>query len=256
MKVNWGKRITDLSDLSRISEEGFDYLQLSDTLSAEIEERAILQQRRELAEGELPFLCCELPLPREVQITQKGFNLYVWTEHLKRRIELLTDYGCRYLIQNNGKARLLPLEGASQEQKEQMLQFLFILCEMAEPYGITILLEPLNQRRTNFLNTLSEVAEFALLLGKNNLSASVSLREFGEGEFTWEMWKEHFSLIKHVQLENPLFIESPRRTPRPGDGYDYRILLKVLEEIDYNGSIALPEEGDKDSLVYCKSLLR
>ncbi len=52
-----------------------------------------------------------------------------------------------------------------------------MLCEAAGPLGITVLVEPLGPRRTNFLNSMKDIAEFLPRVGKDNLSSMVSLRE-------------------------------------------------------------------------------
>ena len=89
----------------------------------------------------------------------------------------MADLGCRKLAWSDGRARVLPVEGEVAGLKEQALQFLFMLCEAAERFGITVLVEPLGPRRTNFLNSMKEVGEFLPRVGKDNLSSMISLRE-------------------------------------------------------------------------------
>jgi hypothetical protein len=91
-----------------------------------------------------------VPLPAEVRVTQRGFNLYVWMEHMKKALQRLAGLGCRQLVWSNGRARILPDEGELPILKEQALQFLFLLCELAGNFDMTVLVEPLRPRRTNF----------------------------------------------------------------------------------------------------------
>jgi hypothetical protein len=62
------------------------------------------------------------------------------------------------------------------------------------------------------------------------------------------------TLIGHVQLENPRYVEGPRTCPRPNDGSDYGPFLQALKGIGYSGGICLPEDSDAASLAYCRGL--
>ena len=254
MKIEWAKRISDIAFLEDAETSGFEHLHAVSDLSADSREEMLLLQKERFLKGGIPFSVCDLPLPREVQFTQKGFNLYVWAEFLKKRLSVLTGLGCKIITLSNGRARLLPVEGSTQGLKEQMLQFLFILCEIAEPLGIMILVEPLSPRRTNFLNSLSEVEEFINLVDRGNIYSLVSLRELQDTNFPLSGLEEYAPSIKHIQLENPLIQEARRRAPRPDDGYDYRPLFEVLKRINYSGLISLPEDSDAESLLFCRGL--
>lgn len=90
-----------------------------------------------------------MPLPADVRVTQKGFNIYVWMEHLKAAVHRMAELGCRKLVWSDGRARVLPVEGATAGFKEQVLQFLYMLCGVAANFDMTVLIEPLGPRRTN-----------------------------------------------------------------------------------------------------------
>ena len=97
-------------------------------------------------------------------MTENGFNLYVWTEYLKKAVHRLSELGCQKLVWNNGRARVLPMEGDTSEMKGQILQFIHMLCDLSGNYDITILIEPLGTRRTNYLNSMEEIKDFLPLI--------------------------------------------------------------------------------------------
>ena len=195
-----------------------------------------------------------VPLPAEARVTQPGFNLYLWTEHLKRSLARLAGLGCRTLVWSDGRARVLPPEGEVAALKEQVLQFLFLLCEVAGSFGITVLVEPLGPRRTNFLNTLEETGAFLQRVGKPNLSSMLSLREMEAVGLEPADLPRHRALIAHVQLDNPRLTGGPRRSPRPDDGVDYRAFLRALRHAGFTGTVSLPEDADAAGLEYCRGL--
>ena len=256
MGVQWGRMVTDLAQADRAAADGFDFVHAAAPLVPGLVDGEVLRQKERLRAGGLPFAVCGVPLPAGVQVTQQGFNLYVWTEHVKRALHRMADLGCRKIAWSDGRARVLPVEGEVAGLKEQVLQFLYVLCEAAEPLGITVLIEPLGPRRTNFLNSMIEIVEFLPRVGKDNLSCAVSLRELEPIGLSLPRLPEYRDVIEHVQMEHPDPAGGERRCPRPDDGHDYRPFLKALKAIGYAGTISLPGDADAAGLEYCRRLWR
>jgi hypothetical protein len=157
MGVQWGRMVTDLSQADRAAADGFDFAQAAPDLVPGLDGSEVTRQKERLRGGGLPFAVCVVPLPADVRVTQRGFNLYVWTEHVKHALRRMADLGCQKIVWSDGRARVLPVEGEVAGLKEQVLQFLFMLCEAAGSLGISVLVEPLGPRRTNFLNSMKEI---------------------------------------------------------------------------------------------------
>jgi sugar phosphate isomerase/epimerase len=254
MGVQWGRTVTDLSQADRAAADGFEFVQAAPDLVPGLDDDEMMRRKERLREGGLPFSVCDVPLPPEVRVTERGFNLYVWTEHVKHALHRMADLGCRKIVWSNGRARLLPVEGEVAGLKEQALQFLYMLSEAATTFGMTVLIEPLGPRRTNFLNSMIEVGELLPQVGKDNLSSAVSLRELEPIGLTLPRLNDFRHLVGHVQMENPDSVDGKRRCPHPGDGYDYRPFLKALKVIGYAGTISLPGDADAAGLEFCRRL--
>ena len=255
MGVKWGRAVSTLDAVISVSEDGFDVAELAVELLMGPSDDAFRERARELEATGLGFDVFNTLLPGRVQVTEQGFNIYVWSEYLKRALERVAALGGRKIVWSSGRARLLPIEGEVAAAKRQALQFLFMVSELAESHDIQILVEPLDPRRTNFLNTVAEVAEFLDLAGASNLSAAISLRDLeaiGLGHTEFSRYRD---LISHVYLENPSVAAGPRAAPGSGDGYDYSSFFTDLKEIGYSGTITLPESADASNLSFCRDLL-
>jgi len=101
---------------------------------------------------------------------------------------------------------------------------------------------------------MEEVGDFLSLVGRDNLSSLISLRELSTIGLDPQDLLKHRSLISHVQMENPTEEGGLRHPPLPDDGIDYRIYLRGLRNAGYEGVIALPEAAGKTSLDFCRSL--
>jgi len=253
--VKWGKTVSDLEAVNFAAQEGFDSAELNVGLIAALDENQFQHQRERLLQSGLTFEVFAAPLPAGARVTEKGFNIYVWSEYLKRALDRVAALGGRKVAWSDGRSRILPLEGEVEAAKRQALQFLFMLSEIAETNAIEVLLEPLDPRRTNFLTSMHEVKEFLDLVGRPNLSSLISLRDLEAIGFDEMAFGRHAQMISHVYLENPSAPAGGRLEPRADDGYDYRSFLAQLSNIEYSGTMTLPEGADADSLRYCRGLL-
>jgi sugar phosphate isomerase/epimerase len=245
--------ISELSQVEQAASEGFDFVQPMRDLVMKLGSEEVERQKARIRGG-IVFRVCAMPLPADVRVTQRGFNIYVWTEHLRNALQRLAELGCETLVWSDGRARVLPIEGAIAGSKDQVLQFLYMLCTVAADFGMKALIEPLGPRRTNFLNNLPETAEFLAQVRTENISALISHRELGPIGLSASELTDFVELIGHVQLDNPRAYDGPRVCPRPDDGCDYRPFLEALRSAGYAGDICLPEDADAGGLSYCRGL--
>lgn len=255
MNIRWSKTINDSAGVVKAASEGFSCVELTvDHIMTINDEQFVLEKNLFQQYDIVPEVCASI-LPPDVLVTEKGFNLYAWTEYLKNAVHRLSELGCSKMVWNNGRARVLPVEGDKSEMKAQLRQFLHMLCEISGNYDMIILIEPLGPRKTNFLNSMDEVSRFIPLIPEDNLASVISLRELAEIGLKPEKFPEYSHLIKHVYMENPDHAFGKRIPPRPDDEYDYRSFLSALGEIHYEGVINLPEDADTETLKYCQSLI-
>lgn len=254
MGITWGKVITSFSEIGPSRDAGFDFVQPVANLAANLDEERASRLGPEIREHGLPLVVSAVPLPSEVVVGQQGFNTYVWIENLKRMIKRLSDLGCTKLVWNDGASRRVPVEGAISRAKEQILQFLNLLGAAAQEVGMTILVEPLGPRRSNFFTSLRETVAFLDQVRRENLACALSLRETPEIGFEPNPSSPEARRIRHVLLDNPSVYEGYSASPLPGDGQDYGPFIRFLHGIDYSGTVVLAHSADKESLEYCKQL--
>jgi sugar phosphate isomerase/epimerase len=254
MSILWGKQVAELSGAAEARAQGFDFVQPVGSLVADMSDQEFRSEKARIASRGITLAAFTVPLPSEARVTERGFNLYAWTEHLKRAVPRMAELGCRKLLWNDGRARVLPVEGNVAGLQEQVAQFLFLLCDVAANVNITVLVEPLDPRRTNFLNSMDEIQKFLPRVGRENLASMISLRELDSIHLPVSKLGEFRHLIRYVQMENPMVRDGARVCPRRSDGVDYRPFLHALKDIGYGAEIGLPPDADAEALVYCRAL--
>ena len=254
MGVQWGRMVADLEEVEQALSAGFDFVQPVNDFPVELSDKQLQSQKERIQAGGAPFKVCAVPLPADARVTQKGFNIYVWVEHLKNAAQRMAQLGCRKLLWSDGRARVLPVEGAIGEPKEQVRQFLYMLCAVAADFDMDVLVEPLGPRRTNFLNTMKQTADFLAGITAENLCSLISLRELDQIEVSLSDIGVYRQLIEHVQMDNPRSYGGPRICPRREDEYDYSKFIRALKDAGYSADISLPNDADARSLEYCRGL--
>jgi len=254
MAIFWGKMVDGIEAAGQAASEDFSFLHPTGDYATDLGSERHDEARKSIASLGLPLRVCSVPLSREVRVTQRGFNLYVWMEHLKHAIARLADLGCTKLTWSDGRARLMPIEGESDGPKGQVLQFLSMLCTAASAFDITVCVEPLGPRRTNFLNSMQELDEFLSRVGRENLSAALSFRELEPIGLALPELSNYRPLVGHLQLDNPQSYDGAHACPLPDDGVDYLPFIRSLKAAGFAGEISLPGDASAKSLDYCRSL--
>ncbi len=253
MSVRWTKQLREIGDVGQGDLEGFDGIQLPVAAVMNREESVFRGEKDTLLAQGISFEVFESPLPAGIQVTERGFNTYFWTEYLHTAVRRIAELGCKALVWSDGRSRVLPLEGEASTLKEQFHQLVFLLCDISQRYDITVCLEPLSARRTNFLNSLQETVDCFAMIGSPNLALTIGLRSLVELSVDFTDLPIYKDSIAHIHVENPT---QPHEltAPRAADGYDYAPFFKTLRDMQYAGVLSLPPDTDEAALRYCQKL--
>jgi sugar phosphate isomerase/epimerase len=255
MSIQWAKRVRTIAELASARDAGFDGALLPVAAVMEWDDdESFAHERKNLSAQGLSLTVFEAPLPKGVRVTEPGFNIYSWTEYLKTALRRCSQVGCKMITWGDGRARVLPFEGEIGTHKENFNQFVFMLCDIAERFGITVCIEPLGAKRTNYLNTPKEMVDFFSLIGKSNLAMAIGPRDLVEMGLGPEALSTFKDSIAHIILEHPLTADTSV-PPLPSDGYDYAPFFASLGKLNYEGTASLPHDADTESLDYCRKLL-
>jgi sugar phosphate isomerase/epimerase len=176
-----------------------------------------------------------------------GSNISIYGEN---SIEEVKEYTSRALLRayrlggkvcviGSGKARAIP-EGISREFAETRFTEVVSVCaDIADQYGIKIVVEPLNSKETNLINTVSEGAEVAKRVGKANVGSLVDFFHFYlQGERDDNIIKNADTLI-HAHIARP-----DRYAPKMADAETVAHWTGLLKAINYHGALSIESRFD------------
>ena len=169
-------------------------------------------------------------------------------EVFKGLIDLAADYG---KIINVGRARGFVDETQTKEQAQSLfLETMRLLCDYAEPKGVTIIIEPVNRYEINFVNNLDQGYELAELVGKRNIGLMPDVFHMNiEDDDIAQSLVRNGKYVKYIH-----FADSNRLSPGKGH-LDFKMILNALKTIGFDGwaSVEILPEPDPDVAAACSA---
>ena len=144
------------------------------------------------------------------------------------------ECGSKNIVFGSGGSRTIPDGFDREKAKSQHIDLCRKMAPIAEKYGVTVAVEPLNRSETNFINSLSEGVE--ILQAVNNPWFKLQCD-------IYHMLKDNESpdeIVKNGQYITHCHLAEKQNRTAPGvEGDDFRPYFRALKKIGYQGGISL-----------------
>lgn len=169
-------------------------------------------------------------------------NLYMTAKAEKKRVELVNGFfemiktmSCFTDKINIGRCRGYIETGENRtETEERFIQTMRIICDYAKPYGMDILIEPVNRYECNFINTIPEASEIINKIGRKNCGIHADLFHMNIEEVNMED-----SLMKYKEQIKYVHVADSNRYA-PGMGHiNFRSIFETFQKMDYRDWISV-----------------
>lgn len=144
------------------------------------------------------------------------------------------ECGSKNVVFGSGGSRRIP-DGFDREQaKLQHIELSKKMAPLAEKYGITIAIEPLNRSETNFINSLAEGVEIIEAVNRPNFRLLCDIYHMAKDNEGPDQIIKYGKYITHCHIA-----EKKNRTPPGVEGDDFSPYLLALKKIKYKGGLSL-----------------
>ena len=140
----------------------------------------------------------------------------------------------RICVVGGGGNRMIPPGFSRVRAEEIFVNSLRVCAEVGLKYDVTLAIEPLNSKETNFVNTLSEALKVCKKADHPHVMCLVDIYHFYCENEPLDVIKETGELLAHVHLSAP-----DRYIPSAKDMDVCRKWKKALENIGYKGCVSL-----------------
>ena len=192
------------------------------------------QNLQELQMLKFPIWSYVILLPGELKTLGPDANHEAILERTELALKRAKECGSHYIVFGSGGSRIIPDGFDRNKAKEQHIELTRKMAPLAEKYGITIAVEPLNRGETNFINSLAEGVEIIDAVKSPRVRLLCDIYHMlKEDEPASEIVK-YGKHIVHCHIA-----EKAERTPPGVKGDDFRPYLSSLKKIGYTGGLSI-----------------
>ena len=219
--------------LDDIASSGFDTAELDLCEIVAMETKTFSKFARKAESSGLRFDVFSGLIPLSVRIHGEDFDRKYWLSHIDTAAERAAALGAHMIPFGAGKCRSIP-EGCTDRETAEKKVFDFIgdICDIFARYSLELVIEPLGPSNSNFLNYVTETADFAVSLKRKNCHTMCDLRHMYKLGDSFDTIIDNRAEIRHAHIEYPC--GDLRRFPQQDDGYDYQPYFDALYQSGYD----------------------
>ena len=225
--------------MAAAKELGFDYLEMSVSALAALNEDEFVEVQKTAREVGLPTPVCNGLIPGSIPLIGENRDPEQLEKYLRHAFGRLNKLGVQIVVFGSGAARKCPESVSYTEAWRQLVESTKIIGRIAGEYGITVVIEPLQRRECNMINSM---AEGACLQADVNMPSVELLTDF----YHVVSDNEPISDITRIGSFSHVHIAAryQRRYPLPGQPDDYLQFFARLKAIGYDAHLSIEGRCD------------
>lgn len=256
MKI--GCCVKDASEAKLAEAAGYDFVECSVlSLHPEGEEEAFQQVMHSYKELAIPLEVCNLFLPKDLMVIGEDLDKERINNYVISALNRVKSIGADIIVFGSGYARSIPVGFDNEIAEQQMINFLRLVAKHAEKQGITIVIEPLNKKESNFINSISDAVYFAKIINSPSIKVLADFYHMDEEKELFSEITKFSDYVKHIHLA-----DTGRK--QPGTGlYRYDEFSNAVKKSSYDGRVCVEAiwnnfqlEELKKSLNYLKNYFK
>ncbi|MCL2831967.1 MAG: sugar phosphate isomerase/epimerase [Treponema sp.] len=222
-------------DIPVIAKLGFDYAELPLAQVMDLPREEFTDLLSVIKTNGIPVEACNNFFPARVRLTGSQASLDTILEYAKAAVDRAAQMGAKIIVLGSSGAKNIPDGYPYDKARGQLREITFLLNQTVKPFGITIALEPLNSKESNFITTAAEALEFAVKPPLENVKMLIDYYHLRMENENPAIVNRAGPYLRHLHIAS----KEGRLFPKYGDGENYADFFKRLKEINYNGRISV-----------------
>ena len=188
----------------------------------------------------VPVLAANGFLPGSLKSTGPSADHDAVLANARVSFQRARQVGIKVITFGSSGSRSLPDGYPTADAELQLAALLARMGPLAEREGVTVCVEPLQKRETNFINRVSEANRIVGAVQHPNIGITADVFHMLREDEGPRSIRDAGALIRHVHIA-----EKARRTAPGNDGDDFTPYLQALGDIGYAGLVSI-ESGWTD----------
>lgn len=221
-----------LSDTPLMREIGFDFVEVSLAPLGLEDPNSFASAKRAVAGSALPTAAFNNFLPQDMRVVGPDADLPRFKTFLSLAAELLAHGRARVVVFGSGWARNIPDGWERKRGEAEMLEALRLSADALAGTGTTLVIEPLNRKECNLINSVGEAVTFARAVNRPEVRVLADFYHMDEEREPLDELVAHAEWLTHVHLA-----DTGRMSPGTG-AYPYDHFFARLRKARYGGMIS------------------
>jgi len=247
---------TSIANNKLLYSAGFNYIEESARrfLVPELGEDVFRENLAKLDSSKLNVEACNSFLPGSLKSVGPEPDHKNIIEYSRVAFARAKKAGVKIIVFGSGASRQIPEGFPYEEAKGQFIDLGKELGQIADEYGITIVLEPLNSKECNFINSVKEGAEIVMEIDHPNFLLLADIYHMKMDNENPENIIRYGKFIKHVHMA-----EKEGRAAPGTHGEDFTPFFNALRRINYRGRISIEsrwEDMNRQATIAHRELIK
>ncbi|WP_299088717.1 sugar phosphate isomerase/epimerase [uncultured Metabacillus sp.] len=224
---------TDINHSAIVKEAGFDFLECTVVSLVPDNDGDYEKILNRYKQSSLPVEACNIFLPGNLKIVGNEINHGAVESYVEKALSRVKQIGARTVVFGSGRSRSMPESFSREKGEEQILMFLDMVADYADPLGITIVIEPLNRKESNMINSVPEAVEIAKKVNRDSIQVLADSYHMDEEKEPIEHLFTAKDHLKHIHVA-----DTNRFAPGTGK-YPYETFVHCLKQANYDGLVSI-----------------
>jgi sugar phosphate isomerase/epimerase len=182
----------------------------------------------------LPVKACNGFIPSDMKSVGPDAVPVDILRYMETAFKRAQQAGVEIIVFGSGGSRNIPEGFSRSEARRQFIDLCKQMAPIAKKYGVTVVLEPLNSRECNFINSVAEGGEIVKAVNHHNFRLLADIYHMKKDNESPENIVKYGKLFKHVHIA-----EKQDRAVPGTYNEDFRPYFDALRKIDYKGRISI-----------------
>ncbi|WP_428940541.1 sugar phosphate isomerase/epimerase family protein [Fontivita pretiosa] len=188
-----------------------------------------------VAAAALPVPAANGLVPGELKITGPQVRRDELLAHMNTVIRRAAQTGTRIIVFGSGAARSVPEGFDRATARQQIIDFLRDSAAICQQHQVILVVEPLNRRECNIINSVAQAMEYVHAVDHPNVMCLLDSYHFWLEDEPLANVEKAMGWIRHVHVAD----REGRVPPGESGQADYRPLFGVLKSGGYDGLISV-----------------
>jgi len=227
--------------IESVRNAGYEYLELNTAEIALLTDAEFEKAFEMIRQVGLDVPVTNVFVPGHIKLVGPDVDFAKQNDYLQVAYERLHRLGVELVVFGSGGARRIPDGFSRYQARDQFVEFSHRAAVKASRYDIMLLIEPLRQDETNFINTVAEGFDLVREVDHPNFQVMIDFYHLAVENEDPDIVLEVADYLHHIHMANP----NGRVFPSEWDEQPlYEAFFRNLREIGYDKRISIEARFD------------